>query len=214
MRNKNKNSESGFTLIELLVVTAIMAIIATIGIVNWNAERSTRSLLIGQNESITNIRKVQSYAISSRTSPAGAAKYYVMMLKTGEGETGYKVYAATGDNYTLGEVETIKYPSGFNISNILLAETTAGPSGSEPSNPSCVFIIFSVIYGKTYFTSTDNECSLPDLSYTLSNFPSLSTKANYNLNITYTYKNKYKYARVCGLSGKVESVNSSSDVVC
>ena len=56
----------GFTLIELLVVISIMGILATLMIVNFAGQRVSRSLLLAKNETVTNIRKVQSYTLSSK----------------------------------------------------------------------------------------------------------------------------------------------------
>lgn len=212
MRNQNKTSQSGFTIIELLVVTAIMAIIATIGIVNWNTERSTRTLTIAQNEMITNIHKVQSYAVSSKNTPTGeSAKFYIIQFKTGE--QGYTIKAATGTDYTVVSVEKLAFPDNINLSAITLASNGAGPDGGEALNPSCIDIIFSATYGKTYFTSATDTCDDAAVSTILKNFPVLSPKSNYDVVFTYDYRGVNRYAKIYGSNGKVETFTTDPNAL-
>lgn len=195
MRNQNINLQSGFTIIELLVVSAIMVIIATIGIVNWNAQRSSRTLTIAQNELITNIRKIQSYAVSSRNTPDNqAVKYYLIELT--EGNSSFTVKAAVGDNYTISDVETISLPSEVSLTNISVesqAEALYAPSVA------CKYIVFSVIFGKTYFVDCDQ------ISTVLPSFPKLAPLSNANLALTIEHDGRPKYIMVYGLNGKVEA---------
>lgn len=195
MRNQNIEKQSGFTIIELLVVCAIMAVVATIGIMNWNSQRSARTLTIAQNELITNIRKVQSYAVSSRNTPAGdAAKYYV--IEVSENTSTLPVYAVVGQNYSLSAVETIILPTDVKISALSVAGQSAGYVA--PSTK-CVDIVFSVTYGKTYFVSCDV------LGDTLPSFPTLAPLSNFNLSLNVTHKGASKGVSVYGLNGKVEA---------
>lgn len=197
MRNQNIKKQSGFTIIELLVVCAIMAIVATIGIINWNSERSARTLTIAQNELITNIRKVQSYAVSSRNTPAGeAAKYYV--IEVSQNATTLPVSAVVGPNNSLSAVETINLPTDVTISALSVAGQSSGyvaPSGSG----SCVDIVFSVTYGKTYFVVCDA------LGDALMSFPVLAPLSNFNLSLNVTHKGVSKGVNIYGLNGKVEA---------
>ncbi len=195
MRNQNIKKQSGFTIIELLVVCAIMATVATIGIINWNSQRSARTLTIAQNELITNIRKVQSYAVSSRNTPTGdAAKYYV--IEVSQDAITLPVYAVVGPNHSLSAVETITLPSDVKISALSLSGQT--PDYIAPSG-SCVDIVFSVTYGKTYFVGCDA------LAETLPSFPTLAPLSNFNLSLNVTHKDASKGVSVYGLNGKVEA---------
>ena len=75
-------SERGFTLTELLVVLAIMGVFFGLILANYAGMRGKRDIKIAQNELTTNIRKVQSYALSSRDTSVGPVKLYVLKFVT------------------------------------------------------------------------------------------------------------------------------------
>lgn len=146
------NSQKGFTLIELLVVLSIMIVISTIVILDFANQRQQRAVTIAKNETVTNIRKVQSYMLSSKNiSPGVPAKYYVVRIATGD--TSYKIQAID-NSYTFHDptdpgatspLETVQLPSGIKFGTITVAPSD--PMGSPTTFP-CVQVIFSAPYGK------------------------------------------------------------------
>ncbi len=134
--NKNQKS-AGFTLIELLAIIAIMIVIASSVIINFSGQRESRSLTIARNETITNLRKVQAYTLSSRTLPSGnGAKFYIASFTAGA--SGYEIYGiySSGNNYAAELVEQIDF-SG----DVLVSDLTVG---------ACMQVIFSAPFGTMY----------------------------------------------------------------
>src|SRR4051794_30718660 len=97
MKPTLKNNNSGFTLIELLVVIAILGMMATLVVVNFNRLKVQRSVTLSENEVVTQIRKMQGYALSGHDSPLGSnysPHYFVM------------TFVQNSSTYTIGEVNT------------------------------------------------------------------------------------------------------------
>lgn len=133
--------QKAFTLIELLVVISIMALLAGAVIANYAGRRSPRDLKIAQNELVTNIRKAQSYALSSRelngTTPV---QYYVLRFDT-TSSTQYQIqamYNTQSSPAMLQKAETINLPTG-----VILGSPRINGSASA-----CVLIAFQLPYAK------------------------------------------------------------------
>lgn len=201
MRNQNQISQKGFTLVELMVVFTIMVLLTSAGVISWNRQKPRRSLVLTQNETTTNLRKVQGYAVSSRNLVSGAApKYYLLRFE--EGQSSYTVNAVSGANYLYTpSLETISLPQGVTLSDIVLTSY----SGTD-SKPKCVFVIFGAVYGKTYLYGA-NTCDSSIIT-TMQNFPDLAPYANYQLELVFAHSagTETRSLRVYGLSGKVEAV--------
>lgn len=145
---KNKNL-AGFTLIELIVVVSLMTVIFGLLSIDLNSQRSIRSLRIAENELVSNIRKVQSYTLSSRILPNGeAAQYYILKFDLSN-PSQYKIQAIYNvdsspqyllDVETISLPQNIKFNSGFVTINRSNAPTT--------QNPNCSLLIFSAPFGK------------------------------------------------------------------
>lgn len=201
-RNFNtKDNSQGFTVVELLVVFLIIVLLSSVIIVNWNNQTPRRSLTISQNEVTTNIRRVQSYAVSSRNINATvSAKFYYLKFQKNQG-----VYSLDGSDGAVNPVyysdlEKYNLPSGIVVSDIALTSTNGGSNLS----PNCLLLAVSVIYGKSYFLS--DVCDASALAI-VRNPPSVATRANYNLTLTLTHtqKNISKTVTVYGLTNKVEA---------
>ncbi|MCL5775366.1 MAG: type II secretion system GspH family protein [Patescibacteria group bacterium] len=78
-KSKKKQPNPGFTLIELLVVVAIMGSLVGFMIINLGQQRGARNLKIAQNQLVTDLRKIQSYTLSSRVLPNGQPVQYYLM---------------------------------------------------------------------------------------------------------------------------------------
>lgn len=196
--HKFEQKQSGFTLPELLVVFVIMVVLATLVIISWNSQKANRSITLAQNETVTNLKKIQSYAISSRNiSGSTPAKFYLARFQVGSNE--YTI-DAVDDNYTYHNLETVKLPGSITINGLTLSPTSSSGTGSSPS---CVFVIFSAVYGKTYMTDFD-DCSTSTIFEVLQSMPVLAPLADYNLSLKLgSYDGNDKGVTVSGLNGRV-----------
>jgi len=113
----------------LLVVLSIMSIIGFGVIANYAGTRSARNLHIAVNELVTNIRKIQSYTLSSRNLPNGSAPdFYLAKFDTNNA----KQYVLEGMYNTksspayIVDIETIPLPQGVFISGTSVGAAAAG----------------------------------------------------------------------------------------
>ncbi len=197
---KDENSQ-GFTVIELMVVFIIIVLLSSVIIINWNSQTPGRSLTIAQNELVTNLRKVQSYAVTSRNiNSTVPAKFYFM--KFTKNQSTYSVSASDGSATPVyyPDLESFSLPNGLVVSDIALAST----SGGIDLSPTCVMVTMSVIYGKTYFLADTCDSSVTNI---VSSPATVANKNNYNLTLTLTHtqKNISKTVVVYGLTNKVEA---------
>src|ERR1039458_864437 len=119
----NSQPQQGFTLIELMVVIAIMAILASVLVLNLAGQRSKRDVQISENELVSNIRQIQSSTLSARTLPSGqSVQFYILkfdLSKPGQ----YKIQAAynVSSNPLFADVQTITLPP-----DVVIAATSSG----------------------------------------------------------------------------------------
>lgn len=208
--------EKGFTLVELLVVIALMGILATLVVVSFNRQSAKRSVLLAQNETVTNMRKVQGYSLSARNiEPSVAAKYYIIRFV--KDESSYTVSAVDSNYNYYPNVESIKLPQGVVISNL----------GSGTQSLDCVQIAFAAPYGQTYIYSPSinvyqNEnfgggeipggsCTT-DIIDILRNPAELLARANQTIEITLSNPkaSSAKLVKMYGLSGRIEATDPGS----
>ncbi len=203
-RNQNQH-QLGFTVVELLVVFIIMVLLSSLVVINWNSQKPTRSLVIAQNELITNIRKVQSYAVSSRNISTGvSAKYYLM--KFGPSGNNYTVEAIDANGKMVSSpIEQINLPSPLTFSKISLVNS----SGST-TDYSCAYAIFSVVYGKTYFYGgipLDGDiCTAAEMEALVADPVNLAKQSAYDLilSVSYPQTGAVKSIRMDSQTGRVE----------
>lgn len=152
------NSQAGFTLVELLTVLAIMTLILGVLVIDFSRQRGQRNIVLTKNETITNLRKVQSYTLSSRNIAEGVpAKYYIITFTLSSPHT-YTVQAIDGDYGFHDNIETISLPSSINLIALNTVEIDQGGSGEPSPTPhECMQIIFSAPYGKMY-TNGAGKC--------------------------------------------------------
>ncbi|HEX3099356.1 MAG TPA: type II secretion system protein [Patescibacteria group bacterium] len=132
-------SQAGFTLIELLAVLAIMTLIMGALAIDFASQRTKRNIVLAKNETVTNLRKAQSYTLSSRDISAGVpAKYYVVNFTTNS--TSYTIDSIDNNYSYHSAVETINLPTNIKVSSIQ----------SNGSTYTCMQIVFSAPFGKIY----------------------------------------------------------------
>lgn len=152
MCNKNQLNK-GFTLIELIVVVAIMVVLSAAMVINLNKQRSLRDLKIAQNQLVSNLRKIESYTLSSRALPNGQnAQYYLIKFDLSKPNQ-YVIqalYNVSSSPQYLVDVETINLPKNIKIatSNPLVITRAKSPTTQNPS--SCALVAFATPFAKTY----------------------------------------------------------------
>lgn len=153
MKQKQKNTgqlQQGFTIIELLVVLAIMVVIATVLILDFSSQRDSRNIVLARNETVTNIRKIQNYMLSSRNIAEGVpAKFYIAEFRLddkGSVAHGFTVHGIDSDFMKHTNIETINLPDGINYTNLQVDP----PGSGKPISYPCLQLIFSSPFGKMY----------------------------------------------------------------
>lgn len=231
---KNLKQKYGFTIIELLVVISIMGVMASIVLVNWNSQRGNRSIKIALNETITNLRKAQSYAVSSKNiAPNVPASFYTIRFELGQSTYSINALGAAREYQYYPNIETINLPEGVVVSNIIVVDSANNnPGGAEEpmgtgfgegsvfiveddggknsdKSLSCAQVAISVVYGKTYLDTSGN-CD-QDFAGKAANPPLLATLETGTLQITLTHQssNLSKIILYNAKTGTIEEYFSS-----
>ncbi len=146
------NSKSGFTVIELLVVLSIIGLLAGAIIADYAGQRIPRSLLIAQNELVTNLRLLQSYTLSSRNIGSTSAQYYVA-----------KFDLSNPSQYTLQAISNVSTPPA-QVQNVQVVPVPQLISLKRitidgiPVTHGCALLAFRMPYAKVIM---EDGCSLP-----------------------------------------------------
>ncbi len=167
-RSCPRANNAGFTIIELMVVVTIMALMASVMVLNLNTTRASRDIKIAQNLLVSNLRKTQSYTLSSRNLASGQqVQYYLMKFDITNNPTQYVIQAVYDVDSLpkLEDNETISLPPNIKIASVEISERTALPS-LQKYNPSpslstftsgCGLISFAAPFGKVIF---NDGCTL------------------------------------------------------
>ncbi len=202
-------SERGFTIMELIVVLAIMGIILSLVTASIVSQRGNRSLNIAQNELATNIRKMQSYTLSSRTLTNGLpVQYYLVKFNT-----------ATPDRYTLQaiynvtsspilqDLETVKFPQG-----VKFISTSPITINGAAITTGCALLAFRLPFAKVIMNDgcnvngwdpiTDDYKKI--INFTL-NFAGSTARSDSNMAINFSYLQNplIKIVTIKGLTGTI-----------
>lgn len=150
---QNHKTQSGFTLVELLVAISIMMSAFAIVLVGLNQQRIKRSVNIAQNETVTNIRKIQSFMLSSRNigSNNKAVKYYIIQFK--KDDTNYTVRAVDSE-YNYYTLENIKLTDGVYMQDMIMTDRDGNVKSTSSTNQ-CAQVIFAAPFGKVSMHNTN-----------------------------------------------------------
>ena len=207
-------SKGGFTIMELLVTLSIMGILSSIMIANFAGQRIRQKLNIAQNELVTNFRKIQSFALSSRNIQENQpVQYYLIKLDLNR-PFEYKIQAMydVGSQPKLVDVETIKFPEGIRLAQINPITITRSviPTIYQPS--SCALVAFSLPFAKTYISqecsennwnpNTDDYKKIINFVINTNNYP-VSTDSQMVINLTDKDGAVSKSVTVEGVSGLI-----------
>jgi prepilin-type N-terminal cleavage/methylation domain-containing protein len=201
-RTSSTSRQTGFTVIELLVVVSIMVLIATIVVIGFNTQRPRRNIKIAQNELVTNIRKVQSYVLSSRDYATGLpSSFYVLQFPADTGVmTSYAIYAVDSAGAYQGPLERINLPDQISIKKMELV------TASGNVEVGCAQVAFAAPFGKTYIETAVaglGTCSFSDPAINL-NASQLLLRSNLVLQITLgTPLAPDRIVRISGVTGAV-----------
>ena len=189
-----KKNSAGFTLMELMVVLTISALLFTVLIVNINGQRAPRDIKIGQNELVSNIRKAESYTLSSRNLSSGQpAQYYVVKFDLSK-PTQYTIQAIynVGSSPMMQDVETIKLPTNVKISGISISGRPQIPATQSPTV--CALTAFVAPYGKVLFNDGCTPVTLPGNPYTLVSTDDYQKLVNFQTNVACAFVSPYNPA--------------------
>lgn len=193
----SNTQKAGFTLVELLVVIAIMGSAFVVILVGLNQQRIARNIKLGQNEAVTNLRKVQSYMLSARNigSNGAAVKFYSIRLNATDGQNGQFTIHAFDNEYNPYTLETVKLYDTIFIKQLKVE--------SESGTAACAQVLFAAPFGKIYIDTTNCGDGIVN---TLRNPVTLVSKADKKLSITLqsTLSDATKDITIYGFSGKIE----------
>ncbi len=151
-------------------MVTISALLFTALIININGQRAPRDIKIAQNELVSNIRKAESYTLSSRNLPSGEpVQYYVMKFDLNK-PTQYIIQGIFNVNTSpqIQDIETIKLPVNVKITAISISGRLQSPATQTISSVNgCAMVAFVAPYGKVLFNNGCSPITLPSNPYTL-----------------------------------------------
>lgn len=173
----------------------MMAVLLSLVIVNFGGFRIDRNMSIAQNELITNLKKAQSYTLSSRLVANNQPGQFFILQFDGQNPTQYKLQAlynitATPTPPSLVDVETFKLPIGVRLATpapVKIYRTVTPLVQPDPSVSAvtCSLIAFKAPFARTFFNGYVTDVYLPDTgcSYRNLNNDDYQKLLNYVVNV-------------------------------
>jgi len=162
---KLPTSKPGFTLIELLVVISIMVMLTAALTLDLGSQRSARDIRIAQNQLVSDIRKAQSYTLSSRTlSSNQSVQYYILKFDlTNPSQYSIQAISDTSSGQPkLKTIETIIFPPNIQIAAVAPAlpvvVTQRLNLSTQKIFTNCALLAFAAPFAKIIF---NDGCSIP-----------------------------------------------------
>ena len=158
IKTKLQISEKGFTLIELMVVLTIMGLLFAFFLVNINGLRGKRNLKLAQSQLVSNLRKIQSYTLSSRNiSGSVPVQFYIMKFDMAAAKqyTIYAIYDIPASTGKLKNLEILKFPEGVKISSV---DIDLPGSYIDQINTTCALVGFKAPFSKI-LTNGSSACN-------------------------------------------------------
>ena len=127
----NKLGTAGFTLIELMVAIALMMVLLTLVVANFTGTAPKQAVAVAHETLVSDIRKMQSFALDSRDTPNGApaSSYQVAFdLSSAASPAQYLLIGydnATPPNEILLTTENL--PPNIGISSIAVSHAGGAP---------------------------------------------------------------------------------------
>lgn len=178
-KNKTQLLDAGFTLIELLVVIAIMGSLVGFMIINLGLQRGARNLKIAQDQLVTDLRKIQSYTLSSRVLSNGQpAQYYLIKFDFNQPDryTIQGIYDTENTtNGRLTNVETVFLPQEVSFDPIAPA-VTMNPALTSKS---CLLIAFKAPFAKVVVSEGCSQVGPANDPYLIDNSDDYAKVTNF-----------------------------------
>ena len=126
----NKSNTNGFTLIELLVTSSVIVVISTIVIFNTGLERQSSALFRSAQKLSLDLRRAQSFSLSSKTYKTTGVPCGWGMHFNGVGSTNYIIFADLAilsdcsdrdfirDGSSAEDFETINLEAGIKVNSL------------------------------------------------------------------------------------------------
>ncbi|MDB4939857.1 MAG: hypothetical protein JWO40_282 [Candidatus Doudnabacteria bacterium] len=147
----SKINSQGFTLIELLVVITIMVTLTSLFLVNFSSQGKARSLSIAKNNAVSDLRKMQSYALTSRDiAPGTVSGFYGISFSTNS-PAFYTLLGYDNKNSPANTIATVYTPTNAVLSGIRVIR-----SDGTIVNPTYIEILFKTTYARTVASYSGN----------------------------------------------------------
>lgn len=141
----SKHNREGFTLLEMLVVVAIISLMSSLVISNYNSQKKAKEMQFAGQEIADSIRKAQNYSINIKkfenyNISGGYGTHFT------DGGSSFIIFLddSVNKNKTYGPedyvVETVDFPPGINVENL-----NGGAVGVAD-------LVFEPPYGKVYMS--------------------------------------------------------------
>lgn len=200
MRNfrlAQKNKERAFTIIELLVSISILVVLVSAFLLDFGTQNDTRNLNDATNNLVSDLHKLQSYALSSRDYSPGvpASEYDAFFPALGTGGAGPNYQLNAFDNNLTPnkmQLANVNYP--VNIINSQIQLTKANNTTSNVTK--AMTIRFLIPYGRIY------------ANYSSGIFVVNEANDIVRLKLTTRDGTMCKYVTVNGITGNIGSTNT------
>ncbi len=199
------------------MVISILGIMSIMVTVNLPGLRVDRNLNIAQNELVTNLRRAQSYTLSSHVVPGGQSpQFFILKFDAGSQQSRQKYTLQAMYNVTsspvLVDVENYIMPPGIQVSSTPIR--IYAPAGITPSvqAPACGLLAFGSPFAKVYLNAGCNISNFQPLVDDYANIINYVTNVNNYHTTTDSYAvitltdaggTKFRQVMVRGVSGVI-----------
>lgn len=154
MKNQIKNKR-GFTLVELMISLAIIVILVSLTIINYNIGFSQNNLINAQSISYQNIRLVQSYALSFKSYNDILPSYWGAYFE--KGVSSIILFADLNGNYSydVGEADLLLGGKIINLPRDIIIDYISWDSAD-------LNVLFEVGSGK--MITYNSDIGIPDIN--------------------------------------------------
>ena len=148
-----------------------MVILTTVLTINLAGQRVPRSLAIGENQLVTNIRLAQSDALSAQSLPNGQSVQFYVIKFSYSNPSQYTIQAIYNNSQGLPfvqDLQTITLPAGIVIasstfSSFPIVVNRSSSPNFQPMESGCALVAFAAPFGKILF---NDGCTVSNFNST------------------------------------------------